>query len=140
MESRSHSPGLFGPHRNGHVTHFQRPEQWPSKLQLAWELEVGAGYGAPIADQDGVFQFARMQDEEALLRSWIWRLEKILWRSAASVPFKMGDGGEWHGKGPEIHTCAIADRTLHTFSIHGTLSGWDPEDRKAFVAARASGI
>ncbi len=121
-------PGLFGPHRNGHVTHFQRPEQWPSKLQLAWELEVGAGYSAPIADQDAVFQLARMQDEEVVLKLDL-ASGKVLWRSVASVPFKMGDGGEWHGKGPKS-TPVLADRTLHTFSIHGTLSSWDRKTGK----------
>ena len=41
-------PGWLGPKRNGWVSGFQPPAQWPESLKKIWRVEVGIGYGSPL--------------------------------------------------------------------------------------------
>ncbi len=51
--------GLLGPQRDGWAGQFKVPERWPEKLQKAWSVEVGAGYGTPLVEGQRVYQHAR---------------------------------------------------------------------------------
>ena len=116
-------PGWLGPSRDGWVTDFQPPGTWSSQPTKVWQFEVGSGYGSPIVVGDRVYQHARQEEQEVV---WCFDLEsgQTAWRRAYDVPFKMGGGGEWHGKGPK--SCPVyADGRLFTLSITGDLSAWD---------------
>ena len=115
--------GWLGPDRNGWVNHFKAPKVWPAKLQTAWRVKVGAGYGTPLVVGDRVFQHARLEEEEVL---WAFDLKsgRKLWQSSYAAPFKIGGGGEKHGKGPKANP-AYAKGRLFVMSIAGTLSAFD---------------
>ena len=118
-------PGLLGPQRNGWVDHFKVPARWPKQLKKGWSVEVGTGYGTPLVAGKRVYQHARQGEEEVL-----WCLDlvsgKRVWRKSYPAPFKMGGGGERHGKGPK--SCPVlADGRLFTLSITGVIHAWDAE-------------
>ncbi|HAO97106.1 MAG TPA: serine/threonine protein kinase [Verrucomicrobiales bacterium] len=118
-------PGLLGPQRDGWVEHFKIPARWPKQLKKEWSVEVGAGYGTPLVEGQRVYQHARQGEEEV-----IWCVDlasgKQIWRKSYKNPFKIGGGGERHGKGPK--SCPVmADGRLFTLSITGMIHAWDME-------------
>lgn len=115
--------GWLGPQRNGWVTGFQPPGKWPEQLKKSWQATVGTGYGSPLVSGGRAYQHARQGEQEV-----VWCLDlatgSVKWRKSYTVPFKMGGGGESHGKGPK--SCpTLADGRLFTLSITGVLSAWD---------------
>ena len=118
-----HWSGWMGPKRDGWVPDFQPPTEWPRQLKKDWQVEVGTGYGSPLVADGHVYQHARQGEEEV-----VWCLDlasgDVKWRKSYSAPFKMGGGGESHGKGPKSSP-ALADGRLFTLSIAGILSAWD---------------
>lgn len=118
-----HWPGWLGPERNGWVSGFEPPAQWPEHLEQTWQVQVGIGYGSPVVSGGHVFQHTRQGDEEVV---WCLDLETgaVKWRKSYFTPFKMGNGSERHGKGPKSSP-TLADGRLFTLSITGMLSGWD---------------
>ena len=120
--------GFLGPERNGWVSYFKPPKMWPQSLKRKWQVKVGEGYGTPLIANGLVFQHAREGDSEVV---WCLNLEngKMKWQQRYSAPFKIGGGGEYHGKGPKA--CPVyADGRLFTVSISGTMSGWDAASGK----------
>lgn len=125
----AHWPGWLGPQRNGWVSGFQPPSEWPKQLRRKWQVDVGTGYGSPLVADGHVYQHARQGDDEVV---WCFDLDSgdVRWRRSYAVPFKMGGGGEWHGKGPK--SCPIyANGRIFTMSITGVLSAWDAETGEA---------
>jgi outer membrane protein assembly factor BamB len=117
--------GWLGPKRNGWVSDFQPPTRWPQRLERGWQVEVGTGYGSPLVADGLVYQHARQGETEVV---WCLNVEtgKVKWRRSYPAPFKIGGGGEYHGKGPK--SCpALADGRLFTLSITGSLSAWDAD-------------
>ena len=111
--------GWLGPSRNGWVSDVEIPQVWPASLQPRWRIKVGTGYGSPLLSGGHVYQHARQNDQEV---AWCIDLEtgNIRWRQSEPTPFKMGGGGEQHGKGPK--SCPVlADGRLFTLSITGTM-------------------
>ncbi|MEO1996005.1 MAG: PQQ-binding-like beta-propeller repeat protein, partial [Planctomycetaceae bacterium] len=121
----THWPGWLGPERNGWVRDFQPPARWPEKLRRGWQVEVGTGYGSPLVAGGRVYQHARQANEEVL---WCLDVEtgNVKWRSAKTTPFKIGGGGERHGKGPKSSP-VLADGRVFTMSITGSLTAWDAD-------------
>jgi len=118
-------PGLLGPGRDGWVDNFQPPTQWPAQLQKAWQMEVGIGYASPLVLSGHIYQHARLGEDEV-----VWCVDRktgdVKWRQSYSTPFKIGGGGENHGKGPKSSP-TLADGRLFTLSISGFLSAWDQD-------------
>ena len=118
-------PGLLGPQRDGWAKHFKVPARWPKQLKKDWSVEVGTGYGTPLVEGQRVYQHARQGEEEVV---WCFDLAsgKQIWRKSYNNPFKVGGGGERHGKGPK--SCPVmADGRLFTLSITGMIHAWDVE-------------
>ena len=118
-------PGLLGPQRDGFAKHFKVPARWPKQLKKDWSVEVGTGYGTPLVAGQRVYQHARQGEEEVV---WCFDLAsgKQIWRKSYKNPFKIGGGGERHGKGPK--SCPVmADGRLFTLSITGMIHAWDVE-------------
>lgn len=116
-------PGWLGPDRNGWVSDFQPPEEWPAELTKVWQRDVGLGYGSPLVVGSRVFQHARQGEEEVL-----WCLElnsgNVVWKESYAVPFKVAGGGERHGKGPKSSP-VYADGRVFTMSLKGHVRAWD---------------
>ena len=118
-------PGLLGPQRDGWAEHFKVPARWPKQLKKGWSVEVGTGYGTPLVAGQRVYQHTRQGEEEVV---WCFDLGsgKQIWRKSYKNPFKIGGGGERHGKGPK--SCPVmADGRLFTLSITGTIHAWEVE-------------
>ena len=115
--------GWLGPKRNGWVSGFQPPKAWPIQLKKRWQVKVGSGYGSPLVTGNRVYQHARQGENEVV---WCFDLKtgNVNWRKSYSAPFKIGGGGQRHGKGPK--SCpALAHGKLFTLSITGRLSAWN---------------
>ncbi|MBM82969.1 MAG: serine/threonine protein kinase [Planctomycetaceae bacterium] len=120
--------GWLGPKRDGWVGHFKAPTTWPSKLKKQWQTEVGAGYGSPIVVGNRVFQHSRQGGEE-VVRCVDLTTGDVAWKKSYPAPFKVGGGGEYHGKGPK--SCPIyADGRVFTLSISGVLTAWKADTGK----------
>lgn len=118
-------PGWLGPQRDGWVSDFQPPDPWPQELHQEWRVEVGTGYGSPLVSDHRVYQHARQGDDEVV---WCLDLDTgdVRWKQSFPVAFKMGGGGEWHGKGPK--SCPYySNGRVFTMSITGVLSAWDAD-------------
>ena len=118
-------PGWLGPKRNGWVEYFEPPSAWPEELKKNWQVDVGEGYASPLVANGLVFQYAR-QGENDVLFCLDLNSGETKWKKSYSVPFKMGGGGEWHGKGPKAAPI-LADGRVFTLSISGILSAWNAE-------------
>ncbi|MEQ9411368.1 MAG: PQQ-like beta-propeller repeat protein [Fuerstiella sp.] len=118
-------PGWMGPNRDGWVGDFQPPKEWPSQVQPVWQVDVGEGYGSPLVSDGRVYQHSRQGDNEVL---WCLDLKtgEERWRQNYSVPFRIGGGGERHGKGPKSSPVMASGR-IFTMSITGILSAWDAD-------------
>ncbi len=118
-------PGMLGPNRDGWVQGFEPPANWPEQLTRGWQVEVGSGYGSPLVSEGRVYQHARQGEDEVL---WCLDLKTgdVKWRKSWPVPFKMGGGGERHGKGPKSSP-VLADGRVFTMSITGYLTAWDAD-------------
>jgi outer membrane protein assembly factor BamB len=127
-EADAYWPGWLGPNRNGWVSDFPPPTRWPEKLKRGWQVEVGTGYGSPLVANGRVYQHARQGNDEVV---WCFDLKTGVtkWRKSYAVPFKIGGGGERHGKGPKSSP-ALADGRVFTMSITGILSAWDADSGK----------
>lgn len=116
--------GWLGPDRNGWVAGFEIPESWPAELQQEWQVEVGDGYGTPLVDGTRVFVHSRIDDENESLFCIDLQTGETIWKRKFAVPFKVGGGGEWHGKCPKSNPL-LAEGRLFTMSISGFLTAWD---------------
>ena len=121
-----HWPGWLGPDRNGWVQHFTPPQKWPDQLRQGWQVEVGTGYATPLVSEGRIYQYARQGELEVIHCLQLKTGEKI-WTNSVEAPFKMGGGGEWHGKGPK-GAPVLADGKLFTMGISGALTAWRASD------------
>jgi len=121
-------PGWLGPKRDGWVKGFQPPKRWPKQLAKVWQVDVGTGYGSPLVAGDRVYQHARQGEDEVL---WCFDLSNgnVRWRKSYPAPFKIGGGGQFHGKGPKSSPM-FADGRVFTVSITGVLFAWDADTGK----------
>ncbi|MCH2209761.1 MAG: PQQ-like beta-propeller repeat protein [Fuerstiella sp.] len=115
--------GMLGPNRDGWVSYFQPPEQWPKELRTQWRVEVGTGYGSPLVVGDRVFQHGR-QGQDEVVRCLDLHSGSVIWQKSHVVPFEIGGGAEKHGKGPKSSPVFVNGR-LFTMSITGQLSARD---------------
>lgn len=114
--------GWLGNDRNGWSESFEVPQKWPATLRKVWSVKTGIGYSSPIVSDGLVFQYGRDGENEVLACIDLSSGD-VKWRKSYDVPFTMGQGGEWHGKGPKSAP-ALADGRLFTMSISGILSAW----------------
>ena len=74
------------------------------------------------------FVHSRQGDKE-VLRALEIDSGKVLWSKGYLVPFKIGGGGERHGKSPKANP-SYSDGRLFTTSISGILTAWEAESGK----------
>ena len=117
--------GWLGPARDGWVGDVELPATWPASLTRVWEVEVGQGYGSPLVTDQRVYQHARQGDDEVALCLDL-KSGDVIWQQRYRVPFKIGGGGDKHGKGPKSSP-VLSDGRLFTMSITGDLIAWNAE-------------
>ena len=116
-------PGWLGPKRDGWVEHFTAPAKWPEKLNKQWEKKVGDGYGTAIVSENRIYIHTRKNNDE-VIHCIELNTGKSIWENKYAVSFKMGGGGEPHGKGPKSNP-TLANGKIFTLSITGILSAWN---------------
>lgn len=116
-------PQWRGPNRDGALSEFQAPAQWPSELEEAWSQEVGDGVaGLSLADGK-IYVFARQNDQE-VLRCLDAQSGEEVWQDAYNVErFGGPDSGY---QGPRA-TPAVADGMVAVLGVQGELSCYNAE-------------
>jgi len=60
-------PQWRGANRDGKVTGFAAPENWPAELTQKWQVTVGAGDATPALVGDKLYVFTRQGEDEVIL-------------------------------------------------------------------------
>jgi outer membrane protein assembly factor BamB len=110
-----------GPERDGSVR--AGPREWPPRLELLWQRDVGGGYAGPVTDGRRVWVHSRRGGNEVVSSL---RLDdgELVWRGEYPAPFQQDPSAINHGKGP-YPTPALADGRLFTFGARSVLTAWD---------------
>ena len=109
-----------GAERNGYVTDFQPPENWPDSLQLKWETPVGEGYGSPVVRGNTAITLTRVDGREVISATSLASGE-LLWQYSYDAPFKTNQYALRFGKGP-FSTPLVHTDLVYTLGIGGTLT------------------
>lgn len=114
-------PQWRGSNRDGKVTGFTVPQEWPNALTQTWTVTVGAGDATPALVGDKLYVFARQGDDEVILcldasdGSELWQD-----RYAAQA----ATGPSARHPGPRSSP-AVADGKVVTLGVAGVLSCLD---------------
>jgi outer membrane protein assembly factor BamB len=118
-------PQWRGPGRDGVALAVKLPATWPANLSRAWSVPVGEGHATPLVSGDRVLVHSR-ESEQEVVRALKLADGGTVWTRSWDAPYQMHPAAMGHGKGPKS-TPALADGTLFTLSIQGTLTAIDPE-------------
>lgn len=119
-------PEWRGPHRDGVVS--EEPANFPEKLKLRWNTEVGIGHASPVMGGGSIYEFTRQGDQETVL-SIDPANGKIRWKQQYAAPTKIDPAAAGHGEGPKS-TPLYANGKLYTVGIYGIISAFDAETGK----------
>lgn len=118
-------PQWRGPNRDGKVSGFNAPENWPEKLTSKWTKTVGRGDASPALVGDKLYVFTRQGEDEVVL-CLNADSGDIIWERKYPAEFIVTGPAKDHG-GPRS-TPAIADGKICTLGIGGILSCFDAAD------------
>lgn len=114
-------PQWRGPDRDGKVSGFAAPENWPPDLTMLWQQTVGAGDASPVLVGEKLYLFTRQDDKEVILC-----LDAISgkeqWRSDYASPAVTGAAARHPGP---RSTPAVWDGKIVTIGVSGILSCLD---------------
>ena len=114
-------PQWRGPNRDGIVTGFKAPKEWPKELKLKWKTTVGAGDSTPALVGDKLYVFTRQGDDEVTTC-----LEadngKELWMDKCAAQAVTGAASRHPGP---RSSPAVADGKVVTLGVGGVLSCLD---------------
>ena len=110
-------PQFLGPHRNGISDETGLLERWPTNgVPVAWDKNIGTGYGAPSVRGDRLVLHHRVGDEE-IVECFDAATGKPLWRYGYPSRFVDPYG---YNNGPRGTPLLTADR-CYTFGAEGKL-------------------
>ncbi len=112
-----------GANRDGVITGFTAPAEWPKQLTKRWQIDVGFGYATPLVVGDRVYLFSRQGDDE-VMSAIDAASGKVLWRTAYPAPFEMNSAARPHGPGPKS-TPAYSDGRLFAIGMTGVVTAFD---------------
>ena len=114
-------PQWRGPNRDGKVTGFTAPKEWPKELTLKWKITVGAGDATPALVGDKLYVFTRQGDDEVTLCLDAGS-GKELWNDKYAA--QAVTGAPARHPGPRSSP-AVADGKIVTLGVGGVLSCLD---------------
>lgn len=117
-----------GADRDGVMTGFAVPAQWPEQLTQRWKGEVGLGYATPIVVGNRVYVFSR-QGEDEVMSAIDAGSGKVLWRTAYPAPFEMSSAARPHGPGPKS-TPVYFNGRLFAIGMTGVVTAYDAQTGK----------
>ncbi len=112
-------PQWRGPNRDGKVTGFKAPQQWPKELKLRWKTPVGTGDATPALVGDKLYVFTRQGVEEVTTCLEVERGEEQ-WMSKYVAQAVTGAASRQH-PGPRSSP-TVADGKVVTLGVGGVLS------------------
>lgn len=117
-------PQWRGANRDGKVSGFIAPSEWPDTLKQNWSISVGLGDASPIVAGDRLYVFTRQGGEEVVL-CLNKNDGKQIWRNAYEAEAISGPDAREHS-GPRS-TPVVAEGKIVTLGVVGDLSCLDAE-------------
>ena len=111
-------PQWRGENRDGKVSGFTAPQEWPKELTQKWRTTVGLGDSTPALVGDKLYVFARQGDEEVTL-CLDAASGKELWRDKYKAQAVTGPPSRHPGP---RSSPAVADGKVATIGVGGVLS------------------
>ena len=119
-------PQWRGAGRDGIVSGFDAPGQWPAALTQKWSVTVGFGDSTPSLVGNRLYVCARQGDEEVTLCLNAVNGKEI-WRDKCAAPTV---GGPARGHPGPRSSPAVADGKVVTLGVGGVVSCLDAADGK----------
>jgi outer membrane protein assembly factor BamB len=119
-------PQWRGPNRDGKVTEFKAPKEWPKELKLKWKTTVGTGDATPALVGDKLYVFTRQGDDEVTTCLQADN-GKELWMDKYAAQAVTGAASRHPGP---RSSPAIADGKVVTLGVGGVLSCLDAANGK----------
>lgn len=114
-------PQWRGPNRDGKVTGFIEPKEWPKELTLKWKITVGLGDSTPALVGNRLYVFTRQGDDEVNL-CLDAQTGKELWKDKYAAMAVTGPPSRHPGP---RSSPAVADGKVVTIGVGGVLSCLD---------------
>jgi outer membrane protein assembly factor BamB len=119
-------PQWRGPNRDGKVTGFKAPANWPKELTKKWSEKVGDGVATPALVGNKLYVLAREGSDE-VIRCLNADTGKEIWKD--KYPEKAASGPAGRFPGPRS-TPTVADGKVVILGVSGTLSCYDADSGK----------
>ena len=114
-------PQWRGANRDGKVTGFKSPQQWPKELKLRWKTPVGTGDATPALVGDKLYVFTRQGESEVTTCLEVDRGEEQ-WTNRYAAQAVTGAAARHPGP---RSTPAVAKGKVVTLGVGGVLSCLD---------------
>lgn len=111
-----------GANRDGKVTGFEAPKQWPAELNVKWKVMVGLGDASPVMSGGKVYSFGRVGGDEVTM-CLDAATGKEIWQDKYAALAVSGPSASQH-PGPRS-TPAVSENKVVTLGIGGVLSCLD---------------
>jgi outer membrane protein assembly factor BamB len=119
-------PQWRGPNRDGKVTGFKAPQEWPKELKLRWKTPVGTGDATPALVGDKLYVFTRQGESEVTTCLEVDRGEEQ-WTNRYAAQAVTGAAARHPGP---RSSPAVADGKVVTIGVGGVLSCLDAASGK----------
>ena len=114
-------PQWRGPNRDGKVSGFKAPQEWPKELTQKWKVTVGSGDATPALVGNKLYVFTRQGDDEVIL-CLDARSGSELWKSKYAAQAVTGAAARHPG--PRSSPTVVDGKVL-TVGVGGVLSCLD---------------
>ncbi len=114
-------PQWRGANRDGMVSGFAAPQEWPKELTQKWKTTVGTGCATPALVGDRLYVFARQGDDEVVLCLNAADGTEI-WKDKYAAQAVTGAAGRHPGP---RSSPAVADGKIVTLGVGGVVSCLD---------------
>jgi len=111
-------PQWRGVNRDGKVTGFKTPAQWPAELTQKWKITVGTGDATPALVDGKLYVFTR-QDEDEIIRCLDAESGKELWQTRYTAQSVTGPARSHPGP---RSTPTVSDGMVITLGVGNILS------------------
>ncbi len=119
-------PQWRGPNRDGKVSGFKAPQQWPAELTQKWKITVGLGCATPALVGDKLYAFARQGGDEVVLCLKASD-GRELWQDKYAAQEVTGAAGRHPGP---RSSPAVAEGKVITLGVGGVVSCLDAASGK----------
>src|SRR5674476_162639 len=116
-----------GANRDGKVTGFNAPKQWPAELDVKWKVAVGIGDASPVMAGGKLYSFGRVGADEVTM-CLDATTGKEIWQDKYAALAITGPSASVH-PGPRS-TPAVGEGKIVTLGIGGVISCLDASTGK----------